>query len=166
MENNFKVRVGEFEGPLDVLLRLIEDKKMHISQVALAAVTDDFIGYMQTLDGGHKNELASFVLIAATLMLIKSISLLPSLTMTPEEEGSVLDLERRLKIYQKLRELGTGIKARFGQQIIFGPESQSQLTPVFVATAEITGQNLLQALRNLVANFPKASLLPQVAIKK
>ncbi len=162
----FQVKVGEFEGPIEVLLGLIEEKKLHISQVSLAAVADDFVNHLQKLDQTSKAQIANFILVAATLMLIKSISLLPALEVTPEEEESIGDLERRLKLYRRLKELSVQVKERFGNRVIFGREAGRELVPVFSPTAEITTPNLLAAIKNLIQNFPKPEILPQVIIQK
>jgi segregation and condensation protein A len=166
MNGEFKVNVGDFEGPMDILLRLIEERKLHISQVSLAAVADNFIAYMQTLDAGRKGELANFILIAATLMLIKSRSLLPTLEVTPEEQESMAELEQRLKLYQETKRLADGLRKLFGRQIIFSPEAGRQRTPVFAPTPEVTPGGLLAALREALKNLPQPEKIPQVVVKK
>jgi len=162
----FKAKVGEFEGPIEVLLGLIEEKKLHISQVSLAAVADDFITYLQTIDNTKKAEVANFILVASTLMLIKSISLLPTIEVTPDEKEGIQDLERRLKLYQRMKDLSIHVKERFGKQIIFAREDNKNFTPVFAPTAEITQPGILQAVKNLIQNFPKPEAIPQLIVKK
>ena len=166
MPDDFKVKVGEFEGPMELLLNLIEEKKLHISQVSLATVADGFIDHLRLVDGENKKEMADFVLVASTLMLIKSLSLLPSLATTPEEEESMADLERRLRLYQRTRELAEQVKARFGAQVIFAREPAKTITPVFAPTHEMTLSNLVVVLKNLIQNFPKLEKLPEVVVKK
>jgi chromatin segregation and condensation protein Rec8/ScpA/Scc1 (kleisin family) len=86
--SDFVVKVGEFAGPIELLLNLIEERRLHISQVSLAAVADDFVAYVDQLgESADKNVLANFIWTAATLMLIKSVALLPNLEITPEERG-------------------------------------------------------------------------------
>ncbi len=169
----FTTRVGEFEGPLGLLLQLIEERKMHISQVSLATVTDQFIEHVKLLEdnpstalGAGKSELADFILVASTLMLIKSIALLPQLKATEEESQSMADLERRLKLYQKFKELAQTIKQQFGAKIIFYREPSKEITAVFAPTAEINQSGILAAIRNIIQSFPKPEILPQVVVKK
>ncbi len=166
MSEQFKVKVGEFEGPIEVLLGLIEDKRLHISQITLATVADDFIAHLQKLDQSHKNQIANFILVASTLMLIKSISLLPTIEVTPAEQVSMADLERRLKIYQRLKELSVHVKERFGRQVIFAREPSKEITPVFSPSAEIGPAGLVSSLRAIIQNFPKVEVLPKVVVKK
>ena len=81
----FSIRTEVFEGPLDLLLTLIEKRKFLVNDISLAAVTDDFIKYMNMGEEVLLSERAHFVLTAATLLLIKSKSLLPTLELTEEE---------------------------------------------------------------------------------
>ena len=99
--DTFSVRVGEFEGPLPLLLELVEKQKLSISQVSLAQVADNFLDYVRQLDQPGMGTLAEFLVVASTLMLIKSISLLPSLALTASESEDVSDLERRLKLFRE-----------------------------------------------------------------
>ena len=81
----FQIKTEAFEGPLDLLLALIEKRKLFISDISLAEVADDFIEYIKTFDEFPVDMTANFILIASTLLLIKSKSLLPSMTLTSEE---------------------------------------------------------------------------------
>jgi segregation and condensation protein A len=116
----YETRVGEFSGPLEKLLELIEAEKLDINEVSLAKVTDDFLRYLETFKGGldinaedaaaAENKfridlrvLADFVSVASKLIFLKSKYLLPGLTLTQEEEADIKDLESRLHIYQQLK---------------------------------------------------------------
>lgn len=94
-----------FQGPLAKLLELIEEKKMEITGMSLAAVTEDFLKYIKTFEGkaGTEHIVADFLVVASRLILIKSKSLLPSLELTEEEEGDIQNLELRLKIFQEFK---------------------------------------------------------------
>ncbi len=103
----FEVRQEAFNGPLYKLLELIEEQKLEITTVNLAKVTEDFIHYIQglgeTIDSAV---LSDFIVVAARLLVIKSKVLLPSLELSQEEEGDILDLEQRLKIYREFSAKG------------------------------------------------------------
>ncbi len=103
MQHGFNIKTTVFEGPLDLLLNLVEKRKLFISDVSLAQVTDDFIRHVQSVENFPIGESAQFILIAATLLLIKSKSLLPTLQLTTEETENIHDLETRLKLYQKIK---------------------------------------------------------------
>src|SRR6478609_2971026 len=96
---DFAVKTPVYEGPLDLLLDLVEKRKLFVSDVSLAQVTDDFIKYIESHEEFPISESAEFIVIASTLMLVKSRSLLPMLELTQEEEASIEDLEKRLVLY-------------------------------------------------------------------
>lgn len=103
MNSTFTVQTTNFEGPLDLLLTLIQGRKLYINELSLAEVTDDYLKYISDIKEMPIGETAQFVLIAATLLLIKSRSLLPSLELTEEEEESIEELERRLAQYRLIK---------------------------------------------------------------
>lgn len=98
MSHIFKLE--QFEGPLDLLLRMIEEEKMDVTQVALSKVTDQFIQYLTGIEEKRPEELADFLVVASKLLLIKSRVLLPQIVL--EEDGS--DLEKQLRIYKEYLE--------------------------------------------------------------
>src|SRR3989338_7957035 len=116
---SYIVKTGSFQGPLDLLLDLIEKRKLPISEVSLAKVADDYIAYVKTLSEFPIAMSAHFILVASTLLLIKSKSLLPNLALSEEEQGSIEDLERRLRLYKRARELGRHIRSIFGINVIY-----------------------------------------------
>ncbi len=166
MEQQFKIKVGEFEGPLDLLLDLIEKRKFHINDVSLAQVTDDYIAYVRALQEYSIPGIAHFVLVASTLLLIKSRSLLPNLSLSLEEEGDIKDLENRLKLYQRVRDLSRHVKERFGKKIIFPRGERKEIEPVFAPDDSISVKSLLASLRIAIQSIPVKELIPQAIVKK
>ena len=165
METDFKVKVGEFEGPLELLLDLIEKRKLHINSVSLSQVADDFIEHIKVLEEFPMADSADFILIASTLLLIKSKSLLPNLELTSEEEGSIGDLEERLREYQKYKVLTLQIQKMFGHFLFFADEPKNRLV-VFAPSKELGVESLYRAMAELLQNLPKPRLLPQVIVEK
>ncbi|MCC6290938.1 segregation/condensation protein A [Candidatus Nomurabacteria bacterium] len=166
MPENFQIKLVDFEGPIEVLLRLIEEKKLHISQVSLAAVADDFVTHLGKIENGNKEQMANFILVASTLMLIKSISLLPKLQVTEEEKGSMEDLEKRLQLYQEIKKLSENIKVNYGKKIIFAREPGKEIVSVFSPSRDLNLANLKLALERVIANLPKVEKLPEVIVQK
>src|SRR3990167_4942577 len=117
----YKVKTPGFEVPLELLLNLIDKRKLLINEILLTAFVDDFIVYAKGLEKFPVSESSNFILVASTLVLIKSKSLLPQLNLTKEEEGSMAELERRLRIYQRTRQLSRGVGILFGKNQIFLP---------------------------------------------
>lgn len=162
----YTVRTEHFEGPLEVLLSLIEKRKMHIGQISLAAVTDDFISYVEKAEKFPIGESAHFVLIASTLLLIKSKSLLPTLELSEEEQGSMEDLEKRLREYQKIKALSIGLRKIFGTAPLFPREESNKIVPVFSPDSETKLDSIRAAMRRVLEQIPKVERLPNVVVKK
>jgi segregation and condensation protein A len=86
VDGGFRVAVGEFEGPFDLLLNLISKHELDITEISLSVVTDEFIQYLKTLDLDKELDAATeFLVIAATLLDLKVAGLLP--------QGEVVDAE-------------------------------------------------------------------------
>ncbi len=165
-ENNFKIKTEIFEGPLDLLLSLIEKKKLFINDIALSKVADDYIVYIQSQEKFPIAQSADFLVIASTLLLIKSKSLLPGLNLTDSEQQDIGDLEKRLKIYQRIKELSFHIKNQFGKKIIFSPEPRKAI-PVFSPDQTITKENLLVSIISVIKALPKVvENIPKAMVKK
>ncbi len=92
-----QVVVGQFSGPLELLLSLIQDEKMEISEIALSQVTEQFVRYVEGLEEVEAEELADFLIIATKLLFTKSRHLL--LSFEPDEDDGK-PLEEQLRIYQ------------------------------------------------------------------
>lgn len=110
---SFEIKTGEFSGPLEKLLELIEEKRLDVTRVALAEVTADFLDYVKKLENAGAGVLADFVVVASRLILIKSKALLPSLALTNEEESDIRDLETRLALYREFRVAGATLSKTF-----------------------------------------------------
>jgi len=103
-----RIKVEKFEGPLDLLLQLIEQQELDICEVALSQVTEQYIQYLNESKELAVEELADFLSVAARLLLIKSKALMPYLTWETEEEYD--DLEKQLKIYREYLEASRMIR--------------------------------------------------------
>ncbi len=110
---------------MELLLDFIEKRKLFINDISLSKVTDDFIGFLKEKSNFPLGLSANFILVASTLLLIKSKSLLPTLNLTSEEEANIEDLETRLKEYQRIKELSTPELCRYQRM------SLCQLVPAF-----------------------------------
>src|SRR3989338_3089877 len=161
----FAIKQEKFEGPLDLLLTLIERRQLHIGDVALSKVTDDFIGYVKSFADFPIAESAQFAYVASTLLLIKSKSLLPQLSLSREEEESIEDLQNRLKLLQRFRDLSRHVRTRFGESPMYLPQER-KVTPVFAPPKEMTVPLMLSAVRSVLAAIPKVEALAKVAVRK
>ncbi|MDO8430453.1 MAG: segregation/condensation protein A, partial [Candidatus Taylorbacteria bacterium] len=150
MPDAFKIKTPDFEGPLDLLLNLVEKRKLFINDISLSQVTDDFIAYIQSFPAMPIADSAQFILIASTLLLIKSKSLLPSLTLTEEEEEGIHDLETRLKIYQRIKDASVNIKDLFGKKIFFSQSQSRSIEPIFSPHESMNLLSLGQAIKDII----------------
>jgi segregation and condensation protein A len=105
------IKIPQFEGPMELLLELITSEKLEISRIALAEVTDQYLAAISDIGAVSSGELADFLVIASTLLLIKSRSLLPRLAISKEEEQEMTSLEERLREYRRYRDAGKILKA-------------------------------------------------------
>ncbi|MEX2014244.1 MAG: segregation/condensation protein A [Parcubacteria group bacterium] len=162
----YTVKTEVFEGPLDLLLDLVTKRKLFVNDVSLARVTDDFIRYLEGHEEFPINESAEFIVVASTLMLIKSRSLLPMIKLTDEEEESIQDLEQRLVLYARVKELSGGLKNIFGKKIIFEKTPSKNPTIVFSPDSKTDTTNLLLALERVIESLPKKEVLTKVIVRK
>lgn len=163
---HYNIKLEGFEGPFDLLLNLIEKRKLFINDISLSKVTDDYIAHIKNIESFPIAQSANFILVASTLLLIKSKSLLPALTLSTEEETSIEELERRLKIYKRMKELSRHIVERFGSTILFPPESGRPVVPVFSPDKNTTLPGILTAVRGIIASIPKVEKIPKAILKK
>jgi segregation and condensation protein A len=96
---DYQLRLPSFDGPLDVLLRLIERSQLQITDVSLVAVTDQFLAHIRLLGGGDPDAVAEFTNVGTRLVLLKSRSLLPRPPVADDDEAPS-DLTRELIEYR------------------------------------------------------------------
>lgn len=109
-----KIKLEQFEGPLALLLQLIEKEELDVTQVSLAKVADQFINYIRQSGNIEPAEMADFLVVAAKLLLIKSRALLPYLY--PEEEEEIEELEEQLRMYKEFLEATKRIEKMIGKK--------------------------------------------------
>jgi len=163
---SYTIKTASFEGPFGLLLELIEKHKLHINDVSLAQVTEEYFAHMNKMGGLSPAEISSFVLVASTLLLIKSKSLLPNLDLTSEEEGDIKSLEERLRLYELFTRLGGNIKSNFGKKIIFAPLERKNNFLVFLPDVQITKESMMAFAQNALGAMPKKVFLPEVEVRK
>lgn len=163
----FTIRTEGYEGPLDVLLELIEKRKLLINDVSLAKVADDFIEYVGSHPEFPISQTAHFVLVASTLLLIKSKSLLPSLTLSEEEEADVEDLKRRLHLHAVFKREAENVRVQFGKAVLLFPYKDRPREAVFSPDQSMTAALLSEAMMRVLNNLPQgAEKLVTATVKK
>ena len=158
----YTLKLEKFEGPLDLLLDLIEENKLAISEISLAKVGEDFLNYLTNFQELPREEAAYFLVVAATLMLIKSKSLLPFLEIGKEEEKSIEELEFRLKQLRFFRKLALEIQKTIQRRnFIFFKETNPEQRLGFYPGEKITVEKLKEAIDFLLNSLPKSEKLPE-----
>lgn len=166
VQSSYTVKTSSFEGPLGLLLDLVEGKKLFINEISLARVTDDFLAYARSLPKNDLSELTSFLSIASTLILIKSRSLLPGFLVTKEEESEIQDLELRLALYQIIREISTELSEKYGTKKIILPPERELVMSVFAPDPKLSIDLLATSAQECLGRIPKETILPEVRIRK
>ena len=138
----FSVALENFEGPFDLLLQLIGSKKLDVTEVALSAVTDEFIEYVRLLgDRSDLDEITEFLVVAATLLDLKAARLLPRGDVEDVADLELLEsrdlLFARLlqyKAYKQVADLFAGwqrdARRRYPRAVSLEPQFASLLPPV------------------------------------
>lgn len=163
---SYNIKTEHFEGPLDLLLALIEKRKLFINDFALASVADDYIAHIRRFGEYPIGDVANFLLIASTLVLIKSKSILPQLNLTSEETTDINDLKRRLALHELFRDLSGDIRARFGKEVIFERSGRPEEVVVFAFDPHLSVDTLSRAIDRVLSALPKKPALPKVTVKK
>lgn len=170
MSNTFTLATPAFDGPLEALLNLIEDRKLSISQISLAEVTDAYLAYVERLPELPMGETAQFILVASTLLVIKSRTLLPTLEISQDERENVEELERRLARYALYRKAAKILRRHWGTRpLLFARRAPAQ--PAVFSPAEASLERIHTSARKLMHMLPKpedmvkASVAPVLALE-
>ncbi len=162
---DFSIKTHVFEGPLELLIELCEKRKLLINDISLAEVTDEYIRRVSEMQEKSLPNTAQFVQLAATLLLIKSKSLLPVLELTKEEEATIDDLEERLRQYQIYRDAGAVLAAQFGKNIMYSRRFIAPKEALFIPDTWCTLGQLHEAMWGVLQNLPKKDIKPRVQVK-
>lgn len=116
-ERALRVQLDVFDGPLDLLLSLIKEQQLDVATVPLATVAEQYLEYVRVMDALDMEIAAEYLVIAATLVFLKSRALLPPIPvefLDEEESPEQVEerLRRRLIAYSKYRELGEELRER------------------------------------------------------
>jgi len=147
------VKTKSFEGPLDLLLNLIEKEKLDICQISLAKITNDYLGEIQKIDASNEN-LADFLIVASKLLYLKSRAILPVLS--TEEEEEIEDLEAQLKEYKKFKALSNQFSEILDKnQRSFEPGARNSDMNLFLPPTNVDMNCLMGILQNALDRIPK-----------
>jgi segregation and condensation protein A len=177
----FSLSLENFEGPFDLLLTLISKHELDITEISLSRVTDEFIGYLKNLDSEEELDRASeFLVVAATLLDLKIVGLLPQGELVDAEDVALLEardlLFARLLQYRAFKEVSAWLAARFDEESTRRPrtvrleEKYRRQTPELVWTLSPDDFAALAALALAPREIPVVGLehlhAPLVSIRE
>jgi segregation and condensation protein A len=163
-KTRFSIKTDSYEGPFEILLDLIEARKLLVNDLALASITEDYIQHVRAQATFPVEETANFIQIAATLLLIKSKSLIPDLILTEEETADVDDLKRRLEAYDKVREASRELARIFDKSTML-PAGERHPEPFFAPPRDLSKEALAEALARVLAAREAVEELPEARVK-
>ncbi len=164
-QTGYTIKTETFSGPFDLLLELIENKKLFVNEISLSEITTDYIEHVRKMEALDLGQATQFAVVAATLILIKSRSLLPGLPLTKEEETSINDLELRLKLYQVIKDIEPYIKEKYGKVILLPLPDRPIGTILFSPDKNLKKTSIEEAIANVIGALPKKTILPEVTVK-
>ncbi|MCA9880224.1 MAG: segregation/condensation protein A, partial [Thermomicrobiales bacterium] len=151
--HGYQLHLPTYEGPLDILLRLIESQQLPISDVSLVAVLDQFLAYVDARMAPEPGEIAEFAAIAGRLMVLKSRELLPR-PAPANEEDEPSDLVRQLEEYRAIKLASTALAATHGLGGYGRGASIEHPPPAPTTMRPESSRVLLRALRRWLSRAP------------
>jgi segregation and condensation protein A len=163
----YQIKLEQFEGPLDLLLNLIEEEKLDITHLSLAGVADQYLAYIKNNEKIQLENLADFLSVASKLILIKSKALLPFLQFTEEEEEEIKDLAEQLEAYKKFKEAAKKIKVldEAGKRA-YSREGYVGVGPLFYPPENINAFDLKKYFQLILADIPVIEKLEEEFVKE
>jgi segregation and condensation protein A len=169
-----EIKLEKFQGPLALLLKLIEKEELDITEIGLASICDKYIYYIENNKQIKTEEMADFLYIAAKLLYIKSKALLPYLY-NEEEETEIDDLKLQLRMYKEFVKATENIKEMTsGKSFLYVKNiSQKQIKRQFLSKINFLAPTNLDksTLKDIFVNFlnsirPKIDKLKEEKIKR
>jgi len=164
--DEYHFNLEKFQGPLDLLLELLEAEKLKITDISLAKIAEQYLAYVEK-NSISPERISDFLVVAARLLLLKSKAILPDLELEEEEEEDLEDLKQRLIIYQKYKLLAQGLRELeqtgeyglprviwFSEQICFSPPDNLEL------------RDLTRAYLLTIQDFPEEESLEKKTVSR
>lgn len=162
----YEIKTEQFEGPLALLLDLIESNKLDITQVSLATVAEQFLQRVNALGSQLlAGDLADWLLITSKLLMIKSRLLLPNSAGNEEDEAR--DLEEQLKIYKIYLQAGRALRGRIAEKRFAFTHPPARGIVRFLPPKKLSSGELARIAGALITTLSRTfAVLPKAALKK
>lgn len=163
-----QIQLEQFEGPLDLLLKLIEKNKLQVTEISLAEITDQYLSYIEAGENIASTEVADFLLIASKLIYLKSRYLLPDFNL--EEEEDISSLENQLKIYRQYYDASKLVSKQFSDFSKFSyARRASYKLPIakgFAPPININQNEMRDVFALVISKIERIVNLPKVIMAK
>jgi len=149
------IKLEQFEGPYDLLLELVRQEKLDVTQISLAEVTAAFLEYVRA-GKLEPSLIADFLVVASTLLLLKIRLALPAFT--PEEEEEAVELTERVRMYEIYRTQAESFRRQWDSEPLLPAHFYGQTSVIQtekIAFPLFTGDGLRGFFENVLANLPK-----------
>ncbi|MDA8122207.1 MAG: segregation/condensation protein A [Deltaproteobacteria bacterium] len=154
------VKLEAFEGPLDLLLHLIREEKLDIHDIPISRITEQYLAYIDAMKALNLDLAGEFLVMAATLLYIKSKSLLPRTDeeLDPEEDPEIMraELSRRLVEYLKFKEAAARLADRpiLGRDVFVRDFTGEDIPRGEPEITELSLADLITAFKDVLARIP------------
>lgn len=160
-----EIKLEKFQGPLDLLLQLIDEEKLEITEISLSTITEQYLDYLSKIESEQgAEEMADFLVIATKLVYLKSKHLLPYLYPEEDEGPSLAD---QLKMYKRFIEASLEVEKIWnGNKVAYGREEPPRKMPDFTVPQNASSDNLRQNFADLLRRLKPVNPLPQTKIDR
>ena len=162
----YSIRLECFEGPMDLLMHLIEKNKINIYDIPIASLTEQYMGYLDKMREFNMEIASEFIIMAATLLQIKSRMLLPKPPKKVEEEeiDPRQELIDRILEYRRFKEVSTVLSDMQEKQEYFFAREPMELPQRHLPPAQLSLNELLEAFKKVMTAKVEAKI-PQVLVE-
>jgi len=155
----YKVEIEQFQGPLAVLLELIEKQELELSDVSLSSITEDFLAHIEQVEKVAPMDVADFLVIAGRLLYLKSKILLPEMVVEEEDDG---DLAGQLKLYQRFAIASAQLAdIASSNRVAYKGARMKVEVPQFSPPVKLTAQDLADSLKGAISKVKPYLDLPE-----
>ena len=148
--NKYAIKIDNFEGPLDLLCHLIDKNKMSINDINLTEITDQYVEYINKMEEMNLEVTSEFIIMASTLIYLKSKSLLPK-EVDDEEEISEEELLRRIVEYKRYKEITKTLREMYDKNAVRFYKSPDEIKlPKQKLERNYDKQEIINAYTNII----------------
>jgi segregation and condensation protein A len=162
----YRVTLDTFEGPLDLLLEIIEARKLSLTELSLSRIAHQFMEYLAKIKNERPREIVEFLVVASRLTLLKSRELVPGTEGSDEGEGSLKTLAKELQLYQVFRHASRELAIlNKNAARLYERESFTGFNAFFHFPRGLRADDLSVAISELLSTATMPKAIPQATIK-